>query len=59
VKEKRAQGAVYVCTDIDFSGTCAVLNMYNGQSYSLRGSVFDNSISSIGADEGQDCYAYE
>ncbi|KAJ7914312.1 hypothetical protein B0H13DRAFT_1611741, partial [Mycena leptocephala] len=47
----------FVCTDAGFTGSCSVFNGASGQCIELPGS-FNEDITSIGPDPGQDCFFY-
>lgn len=55
--EKRTVGGIYLCTDINFSGTCG----YKVQPLNtciVLTSPYDLSISSFGPDKGTKCHLY-
>ncbi|KAJ7452264.1 hypothetical protein FB451DRAFT_1409418 [Mycena latifolia] len=53
----RTPGGVYICTDINFSGTCGFAVQQLGQCIFLT-SPWYQSISSFGPDPGATCFAY-
>ncbi|KAK7045009.1 hypothetical protein R3P38DRAFT_2882090 [Favolaschia claudopus] len=53
----RTQGNVFVCTDAGFTGTCGVFHGNSGECVNLP-SQFNDNISSVGPDSGQDCFFY-
>ncbi|KAJ7323255.1 hypothetical protein DFH08DRAFT_350047 [Mycena albidolilacea] len=48
-------GNIFVCTDAGFTGSCAVFSGASGQCVDFP-SNFNDDISSVGPDSGQDCF---
>ncbi|KAJ6533059.1 hypothetical protein B0H19DRAFT_1272536 [Mycena capillaripes] len=53
----RTQGNVFVCTAGGFAGTCGKFHGASGQCVDFL-SQFNDEISAIGPDSGQDCFFY-
>ncbi|KAJ6585797.1 hypothetical protein B0H19DRAFT_1368973 [Mycena capillaripes] len=53
----RTQGNVFVCTDEGFTGGCTTLHGSSGQCVNVP-LVFNDNISSVGPDSGQDCFFF-
>ncbi|KAJ9628898.1 hypothetical protein H2203_002803 [Taxawa tesnikishii (nom. ined.)] len=53
--EKRAAGAVYMCTDANWSGICQYQTYALNTCVDLRNTTFADSISSFGPDQGAEC----
>ncbi|KAJ6620489.1 hypothetical protein B0H10DRAFT_1079081 [Mycena sp. CBHHK59/15] len=53
----RTQGNVFVCVDADFTGQCTTLHGSSGQCVNVP-LVFNDNISSVGPDSGQDCFFF-
>ncbi|KAJ7436067.1 hypothetical protein B0H11DRAFT_1937018 [Mycena galericulata] len=53
----RTQGNVRVCVDAGFTGDCTTLHSSSGQCVNVP-LVFNDNISSVGPDDGQDCFFF-
>ncbi|KAJ7117572.1 hypothetical protein C8R44DRAFT_879133 [Mycena epipterygia] len=53
----RTQGAVFVCVNAGFTAPCAKFSGASGQCVNFP-DAFNNDISSVGPDSGQDCFFF-
>ncbi|KAJ7347255.1 hypothetical protein DFH08DRAFT_960605 [Mycena albidolilacea] len=53
----RTQGNVRVCVDAGFTGDCTTLHGSSGECVNVP-LVFNDNISSVGPDPGQDCFFF-
>ncbi|KAJ7123984.1 hypothetical protein C8R43DRAFT_39935 [Mycena crocata] len=53
----RTPGNVFVCIDGNFAGQCTTLHSASGQCVNVP-LVFNDNISSVGPDAGQDCFFF-
>jgi hypothetical protein len=47
----------FVCTDAEFAGNCDVFHGASGQCVNFPGN-FNDDISAVGPDSGQDCFFF-
>ncbi|KAJ7140857.1 hypothetical protein C8R44DRAFT_726570 [Mycena epipterygia] len=53
----RTQGNVFVCVNAGFTGDCTTLHGSSGECVNVP-LVFNDNISSVGPDSGQDCFFF-